>query len=76
MELKINGAPGGSGMWEAVKVAIQGGWPTTTRLAVLLILIYLLCSEATHLVVAAVADALGRHGAEHVRAQQAASRSP
>ena len=61
MDLKLTGQPGGSGLWETVKVAIQGGWPTTMRLAVLLCLIYLLCKGAEHAAVAEVANMIRRH---------------
>jgi hypothetical protein len=35
MDLKLMGPPGGSGLWETVRVAIQGGWSTTFKLGFL-----------------------------------------
>jgi hypothetical protein len=65
MDLKLSGPPGGSGLWETVKVAIQGGWSTTFMLGFLLLLLYLLGSGATQLVVhvvdGAIASALHKH---------------
>jgi hypothetical protein len=60
MNLNLTGPPGGSGLWEAVKIAIQGGWQMTIRFAVLLILIYLLGSGAVHAVLATVVTMLHR----------------
>jgi hypothetical protein len=65
MDLKLSGPPGGSGLWETVRVATQGGWSTTFKLGFLLLLLYLLGSgamhDAAHLVDSAIASALHKH---------------
>ena len=56
MGLKLSGPSHGSGMWDAVKYAVESGWPATSRLALLMIVRYGLCGGGIWIGIRAIAS--------------------